>query len=209
MIPFNESTHPVDRRSFCKRLAGVASVYGLGWVAAADAHLIPSQEEKSITHKFQTPADMTLEQVYRFAFQNNYIPVMTVLAEQIGREKFLKQLKEAASEGTMRRLQDRASRIPNRDLATFANLLAGNSRSRNVLTLEVVEQTDRIFEIRVTECLWAKIFLEAGAGDIGYAGICHADYAVAQVFNPKLTMVRDKTLMEGMDCCNHRYIMQT
>jgi hypothetical protein len=44
------------------------------------------------------------------------------------------------------------------------------------------------------------------AGDIGYAMVCWGDYAWAEGFNPKIKLVRDKTLMEGHDRCNHRYI---
>jgi hypothetical protein len=58
----------------------------------------------------------------------------------------------------------------------------------------------------MTECIWAKTFLDANAGDIGYAQICIGDYTWAESFNPKITMVRDKTLMQGHDICNHRYL---
>lgn len=62
------------------------------------------------------------------------------------------------------------------------------------------------FEIKVTEYLTADIFRESDAADIGFACVCHADYALPIAFNPKAKMIRDKTLMEGHDCCNHRYI---
>ena len=151
MCPNDEKNQSLDRRVFCQRLAGFASLCGLGWVASAKAGSLLSQEEK-MSHKFSSPSEWSMEQVFRFAFQNAYIPTMMVLAEQIGRQKFLDQLREAASEGAVRRLADRASRIPERDIATFANLMTGNSRMQNVLTLEVVEQTDRIFEMRVSVC---------------------------------------------------------
>jgi hypothetical protein len=57
-----------------------------------------------------------------------------------------------------------------------------------------------------TECLWAKTFVDAGAGDLGNAAICHGDYAFARSFNPGIEMVRDKTLMQGHAYCNHRYL---
>ena len=71
--------------------------------------------------------------------------------------------------------------------------------------MEVVEDTDAAFEIKVTECLWAQTFRKADAADLGAACICHPDYAAIEAFNPDYEMVRDKTLMEGHDCCNHRY----
>jgi hypothetical protein len=78
---------------------------------------------------------------------------------------------------------------------------------RHVLTFELVENTAKAAEIKVTECLWAKTFREANAADIGYAFVCHGDFAYAPAFNPKMKMIRTKTLMQGHDCCNHRYVI--
>jgi hypothetical protein len=77
---------------------------------------------------------------------------------------------------------------------------------KSSMSYDIVEDTEEAFEIKVTECLTEDIFRELDAADIGYACVCHADYALPVAFNPKIKMVRDKTLMEGHDCCNHRYI---
>ena len=72
--------------------------------------------------------------------------------------------------------------------------------------MEIVENMDTAYELKVTECIWASTFLAAKAGDIGYASVCIGDYTWAEGFNPKIKLVRDKTLMQGHDICNHRYI---
>ena len=72
----------------------------------------------------------------------------------------------------------------------------------------IVEDTESAFEIKVSECLWAETFRAQDAGDIGFAWICYADYSWPQGFNPKLKMIRDKTLMEGHEYCNHRYVIE-
>jgi hypothetical protein len=74
---------------------------------------------------------------------------------------------------------------------------------------EIVEDTDQALELKVKECIFAETFLKASAGDIGFAFICYGDYAWPRAFNPKIKMIRDKTLMQGHDCCNHRYVLET
>jgi hypothetical protein len=75
------------------------------------------------------------------------------------------------------------------------------------LTMEIVEDTPKVFELRVTECIWATVFREAGlGGEIGHATVCNMDYYWPKAFNENFKMERDKTLMQGHDCCNHRYI---
>jgi hypothetical protein len=61
----------------------------------------------------------------------------------------------------------------------------------------------------VTRCLWAQTFREAGAADIGYATMCHPDFSSAPAFNPKIRMSRPKTLMQGNDHGNDRWVVET
>ena len=85
---------------------------------------------------------------------------------------------------------------------------ASNELYKHVLTYEIVEETDKAVQLKITECLWAKIFRAAKASDIGYAAICYADYAWTSAFNPKMRFIRTKTLMQGNDCCNNRRILE-
>ncbi len=47
--------------------------------------------------------------------------------------------------------------------------------------------------------------LAFAAAELGYAWICHPDFAIATAFNPKMHLKRDTTLMQGESCCNHRW----
>jgi hypothetical protein len=83
-------------------------------------------------------------------------------------------------------------------------------RYANTLTFEIVEDTGKVFELRVTECIWASVHKEAGLdGEIGHAAFCNMDYHWPPAFNPNFRMERTKTLMQGEDCCDHRYIDTT
>jgi len=87
-------------------------------------------------------------------------------------------------------------------VSTFRQMASGGS-----LTGEVVEDTEKVFEMKVTECLGATVFHEADlGGEIGHATVCNMDYTWPPAFNPDFKMERTKTLMQGHDCCNHRYI---
>ena len=77
-----------------------------------------------------------------------------------------------------------------------------------MLTLKVVEDTPEAYEVKSTEGLWAQTFRAKGAAEIGYALRCHRDYADCWGFNPKITLIRSKTLMQGDDCCNHRFVWE-
>jgi hypothetical protein len=149
---------------------------------------------------------LTYRQLYAVQYRA-YIGLAKALSQDLGREKTIELLKKYTSERMLRMGQEQAKRSPDNTFGTYVAMFRGGYE--NTLTKEVVGDTDKAFELNVTECIWASTFLKADAGDIGYAGVCFGDYAWAEGFNPKIRLVRDKTLMEGHDCCNHRYILTT
>ena len=195
----------MDRRSFCRNLMMGASILGLGGSKMLTAGI---GQDKAKKHKFSNPSNLTFEQFFQVAYANAYIPQMQYLADEIGRVRILEMIKKGAAENIIKVIKDSPQRFPKRDFATFVSFFKNNPQLDNTLTYSIVEDTDKAFEVKVTECLWAKTFLYAKAGDIGFAGVCFADYASASAFNPKIKMIRDKTLMQGHDCCNHRYVFE-
>jgi hypothetical protein len=180
----------------CAGCTGASAAQNSGQAAAAK-------------HKFSEKSEMTYEQVYQFAF-GEFVALMNSLAEELGREKFDALLKRAASRATVEQMKKLSQKLPKNDLAAFLTPLKSPSPLwQHALTWQMVEETERAVEIKVTECLWAKTFRHAGAGDIGYAAICYSDFASAPAFNPKMKMTRTKTLMQGHDCCNHRWTLET
>ena len=152
---------------------------------------------------------MSFKEVYEFAYKEGFIPVMQNLADDLGKENFIEMLKRAGSKSAAQYARNMAQNLPRNDLAAFtADLRKPTHFWKHVLTFDIVEDTDKAFEMKITECLWAKIFRDAKASDIGYAAICHPDYAMTQAFNPKIRTIRSKTLMQGHDYCNPRWVWE-
>jgi hypothetical protein len=145
--------------------------------------------------------------MFRFAYQKDLIPLLNQLAEQIGREKFVAMLKEGSDEVVRKKTAGRPPTVPDL-LALAANLNRIPPLMQHALDFEVVEKSPEAFEYRVKTCLWAKVFRDSKAADIGYAMVCYPDYAVARGLNPKLKLIRTRTLMQGDDGCSLRYIME-
>jgi hypothetical protein len=78
---------------------------------------------------------------------------------------------------------------------------------KHVIEREVIEDSETVFELKITKCLWEKVYREADSAELGYAIVCHTDFATAEASDQKL--IRTKTLMQGDDCCNHRWVYKT
>ncbi|MBE0675753.1 MAG: L-2-amino-thiazoline-4-carboxylic acid hydrolase, partial [Bacteroidales bacterium] len=104
--------------------------------------------------------------------------------------------------------QGAAQRNGENSFSSYANLFKGPA-FEETLTMDIIEDTEEAFEIKVTECLAYEICkAEKCDGELGNACICHGDYAMAEGYNPKIKLIRDKTLMQGHGFCNHRYILE-
>jgi hypothetical protein len=195
---------PFTRRNLFPILpAGAAGCLGCARTAICAAPPQDAPTGKSPAEK----ADLTWEQIFRFAYQKDLIPLLNEMAAIVGREKFIALLRDASDATVRRKTAGRPPVIPN--IAAFAaGLKNPPPLIQHTLEAEIVEQTADSFEYRVKRCLWAKVFRESNAADIGYAMICYPDYAVARSLNPKLELVRTKTLMQGDDSCGLRYVMK-
>ncbi len=133
-----------------------------------------------------------------------FIRFAMAMEKETGKDKFIEILKKNVTERFLNLGKNEAKRAPDNSLNSFVGKFRGGYK--NSLVKTIVEDTEKVFELKVTDCIWAATFLRAKAGDIGFAHICHGDYAWPQGFNKDIKMIRDKTLMEGHDCCNHRYV---
>lgn len=166
----------------------------------------PSPEEAE--HKFDKEFDKPLTYSTLFRVQySEFMQLAAAVQKEWGQDKFIEFLKNTT---TQRMLQYGKAQAKQKGKDDFQSYVAGfrGPQYDKSLTMKIVEDTDTVFELKVTECLWAKTFLDAKLGDIGYAHICFGDYAWAQGYNSKIRMVRDKTLMQGHDYCNHRYLWE-
>ncbi len=163
----------------------------------ADVHMFDLDSGRKLTNR----------QLMNYRY-GEFIQLAKALKPEMGEDRLIELLKKTTTERMRSYGERQAKNSPDNNFEAYVSMFRGPDSYRNLLAMEVVEDTDRVFELKVTECIWATTFLAAGAGDIGYASVCFGDYAWSQGFNPKIRMVRDKTLMQGHACCNHRYLWE-
>jgi hypothetical protein len=202
----------ISRRLFLSKVLPACSLVCLG---ASSGLLGFSPEVKEALqkakHKFdeEFPVKFTGRQLMSAVWGRNYIPLLNFLSKELGRERLITLLKKHAEERGTEMGKRFAKEYGGSDFSILKKMFNPESPNfKNALTMSITEDTATVHEIKVTECIFASTFLEAKAGDLGFVTICYADYNMASGFNPKVKMVRDKTLMQGHAYCNHRYILE-
>jgi predicted ArsR family transcriptional regulator len=202
-----EDQKTLNRRQLLTRTAPACALGCLGIWSLPDPLAACVSCSGQEVHKFDQTQDRSLsvKQLTQVQYSELF-SFMRNVREEVGKEELIRLLK-IHSEATGRQVGTlQAQNSPDTEFKTFVATFRP-PRYAQTLTHEIVEDTEGTFELKVTECIWATVFKEAGLdGDIGHAAVCNMDYYWPTAFNPDFKMERDKTLMEGHDCCNHRYL---
>ncbi len=197
----------LGRRELLTRTVPACAMACLGFSKLPMIPTSGTELEQQDQHKFDVPRELKMSVKERTRMQyNEFMGFIRTLQAELEEPELIRLLNRySAADG--RRIGERqAQDFPDTAFATFVNQYRP-PRYSEVLTHEVVEDTDKAFGLRVTECVWAQVFREADlGGEIGHAAICNMDYHWPTAFNPNLKMERTKTLMQGHDQCNHRYV---
>jgi hypothetical protein len=203
-----------SRRDFLYRTISTGTLLCLGCKSAlAEGNQNTDNVVKKDKLKSETDSGMTYQQMFNFAFKNWYIRYLREIGDEIGKENMIQMLERVGDKLYSQSAESLFKNIDNRTvdklISTFWEPLTKSDFWRNVISVTIEKQATFSGIVTMTECLFAKTFRESDAADIGYAAICHADYAVANTFNPDLKLTRNKCLMNGDDCCYFEYELKT
>jgi len=197
----------LDRRELLTRAAPACVGAWLGICRTPGLAEWNSGAAQEGQHKFDVPSELKLSTRQRVGMQfGNLMEFIKTLQSKMSEEEVVALL-NSYSAGVGRRVGEQQARnAPDTSFQQFVATFRP-PRYANSLTHEVVEDSEKVFELRVTECIWAETFGNAGlGGEIGHAAVCNMDYYWPSAFNPSFKMERTKTLMRGDDYCNHRYL---
>ncbi len=208
----NEQIH--SRRSFLFNTISTGAFLCLGCKSAlADGYQNKINETQQDKHTFKTDSGMTYQQVFNFAFKNWYIRYLRGMEDELGKEDMIQMLERVGDKLYSQSAESLFTSIKTRTvdnlISTFWEPMTKSDFWRNVINITIEKKTPSSGIVTMTECLFAKTFRESDAADIGYAAICHADYAVAKTYNANLKLTRNKCLMKGDDCCYFEYELNT
>jgi len=203
-----EKSHDSGRRRFLAAALPLGTMACLGCKGllafpGRDGRMFRPGQEK----KFSENPGMTVEETFRF-FYGTFIPVLQILARDIGKDTLVEELTKASAENGARMITQMAKDLPKKDIKTFASLMESMLNTTpydKALTYETVEKSDKVFEVKFTQCLPAKIWREMKAADLGYALECSPSDAMIKAFNPRMKATDLKNTMKGDSVCIERF----
>jgi hypothetical protein len=133
-------------------------------------------------------------------------PIFAEMVAEIGEEKACRILDAAIRKAAISEGKEFAKRAPGgvTSMAHFIELY-GLWTADGALEIEVLEAGDRRFDFNVTRCRYAETYKEMGLGKIGHLLSCNRDGTFCVGYDPKISLERKQTIMQGAPCCTFRY----
>ena len=133
-------------------------------------------------------------------------PLARAFIKEIGEEKTLKIFRRVIEALAFENGVHLAKAAGGNSIAHLAEGLGAWVKG-DAYEMEVLELTDTVYNYDITRCRYAEMYEELGMRDLGLILSCGRDFAFIKGFNPKMKLVRTKTIMEGCDCCDFRISM--
>ncbi|NRP22306.1 hypothetical protein LPJGGPFB_05565 [Ensifer adhaerens] len=132
-------------------------------------------------------------------------PIYEAMREEIGEERAQSILDKAVSRAAIEAGKAFAAKTPGgTNLRTFQELQDLWTQD-DALTIEVTKATDDEFHYNVKRCRYAETYREMGLGHIGHLLSCNRDGVFCTGYDPRITLERTQTVMQGASHCDFRY----
>jgi L-2-amino-thiazoline-4-carboxylic acid hydrolase len=131
-------------------------------------------------------------------------PLVRAFVKEFGPEKSLAIVREVISQLARDSGAELALSVGEASLEAFARCL-DLWKAGGALEIVVLEQSPHRLDFNVTRCRYAEMYRALGLADLGSSLSCQRDFALIEGFNPKVTLRRSQTLMEGAAFCDFRF----
>ena len=162
-------------------------------------------------NKWDYKVEMSIKEYFNAPMvlpHKGFVLLVRELEKVLGKEEAHKLVGDMMERERVKAIKERVKKKPYNSIQEWVQDKEAISMwsYANIDEPTVVTENTRI--CNTVGCLWADTFREWGAEDIGYVFACKGDFAAVAAQHPNLRLERTKTLMQGDDCCDFRFIWE-
>lgn len=134
--------------------------------------------------------------------------LISAFADKIGYDRAVDIAKEVIREDAILSGKTLAEEYCGNSIAELSKIAKEVWAKDGALEIKMIKETEKELFFDVSYCGYVEIYEKLGVKKLGCILSCIRDFYFLEGFNPKITLKRTKTLMEGGDCCDFRYTEQ-
>ncbi|NNJ75553.1 MAG: L-2-amino-thiazoline-4-carboxylic acid hydrolase [Anderseniella sp.] len=135
-------------------------------------------------------------------------PIYEEMKAEIGVEKARKIISAAITKNAIEQGSAYArTEGGNTSLESFHALLP-QWKANGALEVDMLEETEANVNYNVTRCQYAEMYKEMGLAEIGHLLSCGRDGTFCEGYDPRISLIRTQTIMQGASHCDFRYSLK-
>ena len=135
-------------------------------------------------------------------------PLIKAFMEELGSDKALMVVKRVIEPLAWESGNQLAIQMGGNSMHDFAKGMKTYWESGGAYEKEELELSETKYDFNVKLCRYAEMYKELGLAELGFVISCGRDFEMIKGFNPRMTLVRTKTIMEGHDICDFRITLK-
>ncbi len=81
-------------------------------------------------------------------------------------------------------------------------------KANGALEVDMLEETEANVNYNVMRCQYAEMYKEMGLAEIGHLLSCGRDGTFCEGYDPRISLIRTQTIMQGASHCDFRYSLK-
>ena len=135
-------------------------------------------------------------------------PLIKAFMEELDSDKALIVVKRVIEPLARESGNQLAIQVGGNSMHDFAKGMKTYWESGGAYEKEELELSETKYDFNIKRCRYAEMYKELGLAELGFVLSCGRDFDMIKGFNPKMTLIRTKTIMEGHDICDFRITLK-
>lgn len=135
------------------------------------------------------------------------VPLLTALGVEFDHQKVWEIARKVILDLARQQGAQLAENVEKNDLKHFAEIQE-TWKKDNAIQTELLELSHKKFAFNVFRCRYAEMYQHLGLLELGKLLSCDRDFALIEGYNPKISLTRTQTIMEGADLCDFCFEMK-
>ena len=129
-------------------------------------------------------------------------------ADEVGRQRAKEIANHVISEDAITSGRVLAERYSGNSMAELSRVVREVWAQDDAMIIRMIKEDENELSFDVIYCGYAEMYSRMGITELGYVLSCSRDFPFIEGFNPEIALKRTKTIMEGAEFCDFRFIRE-
>ena len=132
--------------------------------------------------------------------------LIKAFANKIGYDNTIEIVKQVVREDAILSGRTLADKYGGNTLIKLSKIVNEVWTDDDAMKIKIIKENKDELCFNVISCKYADMYEKLGIRELGSILSCSRDFSFMEGFNPEIELIRTKTIMEGSECCDFRYV---